>query len=306
MVASRELAIIGGGAKALAAACDPRRIMICLPLRDAVEVHPNGRCRRPGCAQLFAQAAASDEATAKAAATSAPGLFGAWDFSAAPASLGPVWRGVPTSDLRELVTRLAGRKAGRTEANVQSDLHMLLAAGPLDLGDDELQDIVLESPAGQRRRIDVENGHDRLVLGVDGIAPEHGGERRDSCARYPGRPVRRQAGRSGRRYQRFDQHPKIDAVPHAPMVWSEEIDFQAAYDASASTRAEAFAAGEAEVENSRRIEREAESLDLAGHQPRWGEDVSLRMVMLHVLLEYGRHNGHADFLREGVDGTAGA
>jgi len=26
----------------------------------------------------------------------------------------------------------------------------------------------------------------------------------------------------------------------------------------------------------------------------------------HVLLEYGRHNGHADFLREGVDGTVGA
>jgi len=92
----------------------------------------------------------------------------------------------------------------------------------------------------------------------------------------------------------------------APMVWSEEIDFQAAYDASGSTRAEAFAAWEAEVENSRRIEREAESLDLPGHQPRGGKDVSLRMVMLHVLLEYGRHNGHADFLREGIDGTVGA
>jgi uncharacterized damage-inducible protein DinB len=92
----------------------------------------------------------------------------------------------------------------------------------------------------------------------------------------------------------------------APMVWSEEIDFQAAYDASASTRAEAFAAWEAEAETSRRIERDAESLDLAGHQPRSGEDVSLRMVMVHVLLEYGRHNGHADFLREGVDGTVGA
>jgi uncharacterized damage-inducible protein DinB len=92
----------------------------------------------------------------------------------------------------------------------------------------------------------------------------------------------------------------------APMVWSEEVDFQAAYDASTSTRAEAFAAWEAEVENSRRIEREAQSLDLAGYQPRWEEDVSLRMVMLHVLLEYGRHNGHADFLREGVDGTVGA
>jgi uncharacterized damage-inducible protein DinB len=92
----------------------------------------------------------------------------------------------------------------------------------------------------------------------------------------------------------------------APMVWSEEIDFQAAYDASTSTRAQAFAVWEEEVENSRRIEREAQSLDLAGHQPRWGEDVSLRMVMLHVLLEYGRHNGHADFLREGIDGTVGA
>jgi hypothetical protein len=41
---------------------------------------------------------------------------------------------------------------------VQSDLHMLLAAGPLDLGDGRLEDIVLESPAGQRRRIDVETG----------------------------------------------------------------------------------------------------------------------------------------------------
>ena len=92
----------------------------------------------------------------------------------------------------------------------------------------------------------------------------------------------------------------------APMVWSDEIDFQAAYDASRSTRAEAFAAWEAEVETSRRIEREAGSLDDRGHQLRWGQDVSLRMVMVHVLLEYGRHNGHADLLREAVDGTVGA
>jgi uncharacterized damage-inducible protein DinB len=97
----------------------------------------------------------------------------------------------------------------------------------------------------------------------------------------------------------FDDHG-------APMVWSDKTDFQAAFDAGASTRAEAFAAWEAEVANSRRIEREAESLDLAGYQPRWGEEVSLRLVMVHVLLEYGRHNGHADFLREGVDGTVGA
>jgi uncharacterized damage-inducible protein DinB len=94
---------------------------------------------------------------------------------------------------------------------------------------------------------------------------------------------------------------------HAPMVWSDEVDdFQAAFDASTSSRSEAFAAWEAEVDNSRRIEQSAESLEVAGYQPRWDEEVSLRMVMLHVLLEYGRHNGHADLIREGIDGTVGA
>ena len=91
-----------------------------------------------------------------------------------------------------------------------------------------------------------------------------------------------------------------------PLVWSPDNDYQVAYDASQSSRSEAFAAWQAEVERSRAIEAEAESLDLTVHAPRWGEDVSLRLVMLHVLLEYGRHNGHADFLREAIDGVVGA
>ncbi len=41
---------------------------------------------------------------------------------------------------------------------MQSDLHMLLMVAPLDLGEGDLEEIVLESPAGQRRRIDVEAG----------------------------------------------------------------------------------------------------------------------------------------------------
>jgi uncharacterized damage-inducible protein DinB len=91
-----------------------------------------------------------------------------------------------------------------------------------------------------------------------------------------------------------------------PLVWSPDGDYQVAYDASESTRAEAFAAWEAEVEHSRRIEREAESLDVTAYNPRWEADVSLRLVMLHLIHEYARHNGHADFLREGVDGMTGA
>ncbi|MFD4668931.1 DinB family protein [Lentzea sp. NPDC058450] len=90
------------------------------------------------------------------------------------------------------------------------------------------------------------------------------------------------------------------------LVWSEENDYQAAYDASNSTRSEAFAAWQHEVEHARRIEREAESLDVTGYQPRWGEQVSLRLVLNHLCHEYARHNGHADFLREGIDGVTGA
>jgi uncharacterized damage-inducible protein DinB len=91
-----------------------------------------------------------------------------------------------------------------------------------------------------------------------------------------------------------------------PLVWSDEGDYQVAYDASTATRPEAFAAWRAEVEHARRIEEAAESLDVTGHQPRWNEDVSLRLVMLHLIHEYARHNGHADLLREAIDGTVGA
>jgi uncharacterized damage-inducible protein DinB len=90
-----------------------------------------------------------------------------------------------------------------------------------------------------------------------------------------------------------------------PLVWSDQGDYQAAYDASGATGAEAFAAWEAEVAHARRIEREAASLDVTVYWPRWGEDISLRLVMMHVIHEYARHSGHADLLREGIDGTVG-
>ncbi|TXS56662.1 DinB family protein [Streptomyces sp. t39] len=90
-----------------------------------------------------------------------------------------------------------------------------------------------------------------------------------------------------------------------PLVWSEEGDFQAAYDASGATREEAFAAWQAEVGHARRIEADVESLDATVRAARWDDDVSVRLVLLHVINEYARHNGHADFLREGVDGTVG-
>nr|WP_233160409.1 DinB family protein [Actinophytocola xanthii] len=98
---------------------------------------------------------------------------------------------------------------------------------------------------------------------------------------------------------------RVIAGEDLPLVWSADGDYQVAYEAADASRAEAFAAWEAEVEHARRIEREAESLDVTGHHARSGEEVSLRLVMLHLIHEYARHNGHADLLREGIDGVVG-
>lgn len=41
--------------------------------------------------------------------------------------------------------------------------------------------------------------------------------------------------------------------------------------------------------------------------PAWGgrADVSLRWILTHMIEEYARHNGHADLLREQIDGQTG-
>ncbi|MER7848483.1 DinB family protein [Kitasatospora sp. NPDC096077] len=49
-------------------------------------------------------------------------------------------------------------------------------------------------------------------------------------------------------------------------------------------------------------------LDAPGHVPWWQEpyaDTNLFAVMVHVLGESNRHAGHADILREGLDGRTG-
>jgi hypothetical protein len=40
--------------------------------------------------------------------------------------------------------------------------------------------------------------------------------------------------------------------------------------------------------------------------PEPGMEVSLRWVLIHMIEEYARHNGHADLLRERIDGVTGA
>jgi hypothetical protein len=47
------------------------------------------------------------------------------------------------------------------------------------------------------------------------------------------------------------------------------------------------------------------SLDELAKKPRRGREVDLRWIYVHMIEEYARHNGHADLIRELVDGTTG-
>ncbi|MER6013069.1 DinB family protein [Streptomyces bluensis] len=40
--------------------------------------------------------------------------------------------------------------------------------------------------------------------------------------------------------------------------------------------------------------------------PMAGLEVSLRWILIHMIEEYARHNGHADIVRERIDGVTGA
>jgi hypothetical protein len=63
--------------------------------------------------------------------------------------------GVGVVDLPELIARLANRGSARSEADVQADVRVLLLYGGLNLQDDNVR---LETPAPNRRRLDVEVG----------------------------------------------------------------------------------------------------------------------------------------------------
>jgi hypothetical protein len=63
-----------------------------------------------------------------------------------------------------------------------------------------------------------------------------------------------------------------------------------------------LAAWQAECDAARQA---AASRDLDDTGLRRGQPCSLRWIYLHMIEEYSRHNGHADLIRELVDGTVG-
>jgi hypothetical protein len=61
---------------------------------------------------------------------------------------------------------------------------------------------------------------------------------------------------------------------------------------------------DATCDESRRIVDAATSLDQAGENLD-GDVITMRWILVHMIEEYARHNGHADLLRERIDGATG-
>jgi uncharacterized damage-inducible protein DinB len=82
---------------------------------------------------------------------------------------------------------------------------------------------------------------------------------------------------------------------------SEDGDFD---DTDPAGAADDFATFERECALAREAV-EGASLDDTYLSQRRGIDISLRWVFTHMIEEYARHNGHADLLRERIDGATG-
>ena len=74
-----------------------------------------------------------------------------------------------------------------------------------------------------------------------------------------------------------------------------DLDDEVSFEAAVATWRREVAAGRSTCS----------AVGLDDTSPFAGTVVSLRWIYLHMIGEYARHNGHADLIRERIDGTAG-
>jgi hypothetical protein len=87
-------------------------------------------------------------------------------------------------------------------------------------------------------------------------------------------------------------------------IWVTDEDPDAEFHVAGADVAEAFDTWDAEVARSREVLARF-GLDDTFPDERRGS-VSVRWLLLHLIEEYARHNGHADLLREAIDGRTGS
>lgn len=94
-----------------------------------------------------------------------------------------------------------------------------------------------------------------------------------------------------------------EAIP--PVYWTDDNEDGDFDDVGSADVAHDFVEFRGMLDECRRVAAEHPDLEAIGKTQRRGKDVSLRWIYVHMIEEYARHNGHADFLRERIDGVTG-
>jgi hypothetical protein len=103
-------------------------------------------------------------------------------------------------------------------------------------------------------------------------------------------------------------HGRDPGAPWNEVDWEADRDWEW-HSAADDSPEELFAIWNDSVTRSRALVEEALAsggLDRLAQQ-KWsdGRSPSLRWILCHMIEEYARHNGHADLLRESIDGQTG-
>ena len=99
---------------------------------------------------------------------------------------------------------------------------------------------------------------------------------------------------------------KVAGTPRPAIYFTDaepDLDFDGAV-ADADVVRRAFADWQAEIENARAVAGRT-PLESTFVHPRDKITMTHQWVLMHMLEEYARHNGHADLLREAIDGATG-
>jgi len=100
---------------------------------------------------------------------------------------------------------------------------------------------------------------------------------------------------------RFAGHDEPE--PWASADWEADYDWELT-NAHERSPQELFAQLDESVARSRTIAARADGLDqLATQEGADGRRWNLRWIMVHMIEEYARHCGHADFIRQAIDGV---
>lgn len=98
----------------------------------------------------------------------------------------------------------------------------------------------------------------------------------------------------------------MDGQLELPKMWGKDADQDADFDGAVAAPAvveAAWKAWRAEIVFADSWLDSAESMDVLGQVH--GSRIELREVLVHLIEEYARHCGHADLLRECIDGRTG-